>query len=106
MQIFKSYLKLFLTFPFFIIRDNIGKSILILIAVISYQFLGTFEDAKYEAPIIQTINTNNQLLKSLTPVANQFLSKEGRWSCSMQNLARWKSSGQLHFQNEKKSGRC
>lgn len=62
MQIFKSYLKLFLTFPFFIIKDNIGKSILILIAVISYQFLGTFEDAKYEAPIIQTINTNNDTL--------------------------------------------
>ena len=62
MQIFKSYLKLFLTFPLFIIRDNIGKSILILIAVISYQFLGTFEDTKCESPILETITIDKDTL--------------------------------------------
>ena len=62
MQIFKSYLKLFLTFPLFIIRDNIGKSILILIAVISYQFFGTFEDVKCEAPILETLTIDKDTL--------------------------------------------
>ena len=55
MQIFKSYLKLFLTFPFFLIKDNIGKTILIIISLITFHYAGTFDDVKCEEDIIKTV---------------------------------------------------
>ena len=50
------YFKLFLYSTFYITKNNLGKLILVILSIISFNYAGTFEDVKYEAEVAKEIN--------------------------------------------------
>lgn len=66
----KNYLKLFLYSIFYITKNNLGKLILLVISIITFNYAGTFEDTKLESKVIKEIKIEDSYLYITKSIKN------------------------------------